>query len=85
PANELKIDKTFILNLEDDNQNQVLVQTAIHMAHNLGMSVVAEGVESERCYKLLKDMGCDMCQGYHFSRPVPAEQFNSLLKQVMTQ
>ncbi|NVK36696.1 MAG: EAL domain-containing protein [Gammaproteobacteria bacterium] len=84
PANELKIDKTFILNLEDDNQNQVLVQTAIHMAHNLGMSVVAEGVESERCYKLLKDMGCDMCQGYHFSRPVPAEQFNSLMKQVMT-
>ncbi len=79
PANELKIDKSFILNLEGDNQNQVLVQTAIHMAHNLGMSVVAEGVESERCYKLLKQMGCDMCQGYHFSRPVPAEQFSALL------
>lgn len=75
PANELKIDKTFILNLEDDKQNQVLVQTAIQMAHNLGMSVVAEGVESERSYILLKSMGCDLCQGYHFSRPVPVDQF----------
>lgn len=79
PANELKIDKTFILNLEDDKQNQVLVQTAIHMAHNLGMSVVAEGVESERCHNLLKTMGCDFCQGYHFSRPVPVEQFDRIL------
>ena len=79
PANELKIDKTFILNLEDDQQNQILVQTAIHMAHNLGMNVVAEGVESERCFTLLKSMGCDLCQGYHFSRPVPAEQFDKLL------
>jgi EAL domain-containing protein (putative c-di-GMP-specific phosphodiesterase class I) len=80
PANELKIDKMFILNLEDDQQNQVLVQTAIQMAHNLGMSVVAEGVESERCFMLLKTMGCDLCQGYHFSRPVPANQFDLLFE-----
>ena len=82
PANELKIDKTFILNLEDDKQNQVLVQTAIHMAHNLGMSVVAEGVESERSYTLLKSMGCDLCQGYHFSRPVPVDQFERLFNNI---
>ena len=49
------------------------------MAHNLGMSVVAEGVESERCHNLLKTMGCDLCQGYHFSRPVPVEQFDRIL------
>jgi EAL domain-containing protein (putative c-di-GMP-specific phosphodiesterase class I)/GGDEF domain-containing protein len=79
PASELKIDKTFILNLESDKQNQVLVQTAIHMAHNLGLKVVAEGVESERARAILSDMGCDMCQGFHFSRPVPAEQFDKLL------
>ncbi len=79
PANELKIDKTFILNLESDKQNQALVQTAIHMAHNLGMKVVAEGVESEHSRKILSEMGCDMCQGFHFSRPVPVEQFNALL------
>lgn len=80
PANELKIDKMFILNLEDDLQNQVLVQTAIQMAHNLGMTVVAEGVETERCFILLKTMGCDLCQGYHFSRPVPADQFSQQLE-----
>jgi len=78
PASELKIDKTFILNLESDKQNQVLVQTAIHMAHNLGMKVVAEGVESEHARKLLSEMGCDMCQGFHFSRPVPSTQFDTL-------
>ncbi|MGR6873837.1 EAL domain-containing protein [Pseudomonas sp. HK3] len=80
PANELKIDKTFILNLEDDKQNQVLVQTAIQMAHNLGMTVVAEGVESERSFTLLKSMGCDYCQGYHFGRPVPVDQFDRLFE-----
>ena len=82
PASELKIDKSFILNLEDDQQNQVLVQTAIQMAHNLGMTVVAEGVESERSFTLLKDMGCDLCQGYHFSRPVTADQFDRLFDKI---
>lgn len=80
PANELKIDKTFILNLESDKQNQVLVQTAIQMAHNLGLKVVAEGVESERCREILSSMGCDMCQGFHFSRPIPHDQFNKLFE-----
>lgn len=79
PANELKIDKSFILNIESDKQNQTLVQTAIHMAHNLGLKVVAEGVESERSRIILSEMGCDWCQGYHFSRPVPADDFNQLL------
>jgi len=79
PANELKIDKTFILNLESDQQNQTLVKTAIDMAHNLGMTVVAEGVESQRSQNLLADMGCDLCQGFHISRPVSPEQFSNLL------
>lgn len=80
PANKLKIDKSFVLNLESDKQNQILVQTAIQMAHNLDMLVVAEGVESERCHILLKDLDCDLCQGYHFSRPVPLGAFNKLLE-----
>jgi EAL domain-containing protein (putative c-di-GMP-specific phosphodiesterase class I)/GGDEF domain-containing protein len=80
PATELKIDKTFILNLESDKQNQVLVQTAIDMAHNLGLKVVAEGVESEHARVILSDMGCDMCQGYHFSKAVPVVLFDQLLK-----
>lgn len=80
PANKLKIDKSFVLNLESDKQNQILVQTAIQMAHNLDMLVVAEGVESERCHILLKELDCDLCQGYHFSRPVPLGAFNKLLE-----
>ena len=80
PANELKIDKTFILNLESDKQNQILVQTAIQMAHNLGLSVVAEGVESEKCREILQLMECDMCQGFHFSKPIKPEQFSNLLR-----
>lgn len=79
PAQKLKIDKSFILNLETDKQNQVLVQTAIDMAHNLGLKVVAEGVESEHTRAILSKMDCDLCQGFHFSRPVPLEQFNKLL------
>lgn len=80
PASELKIDKSFILNLESDKQNQVLVHTAIEMAHNLGLKVVAEGVESEKSRIVLQEMGCDMCQGFHISRPVNKEQFETLLK-----
>ena len=80
PANKLKIDKSFVLNLESDKQNQILVQTAIQMAHNLDMLVVAEGVESERCHILLKELDCDLCQGYHFSRPVPVSGFNKLME-----
>ncbi len=75
----MKINKSLILNLENGTQNQVLVQTAIQMAHNLDMKVVAEGVESERSRAILEKMGCDICQGYHFSRPVPAQNFNKLL------
>ena len=80
PASELKIDKSFILNLESDKQNQVIVHTAIELAHNLGLKVVAEGVESEKSRALLEEMGCDMCQGFHISRPVNKEQFETLLK-----
>jgi EAL domain-containing protein (putative c-di-GMP-specific phosphodiesterase class I)/GGDEF domain-containing protein len=80
PASELKIDKSFILNLESDRQNQVLVHTAIEMAHNLGLKVVAEGVESEKSRLLLKEMNCDMCQGFHICRPVSKNQIEALLK-----
>ena len=80
PASELKIDKAFILNLENDKENQILVQTAIQMAHNLGLKVVAEGVESKHTQEILSEMGCDICQGYHFSRPLSAQSFDKLYK-----
>ncbi|EAT10789.1 EAL domain-containing protein [Bermanella marisrubri] len=79
PAEELKIDKEFIFDLETDKQNQVLVHTAIEMAHNLGMTVVAEGVESEHTRRILEDLNCDMCQGYHFARPMDVDRFAKYL------
>ncbi len=78
PASELKIDKAFVSNLEGEKQNQLLVATAIQMAHNLNLTVVAEGVESEQTREFLEKLGCDYCQGYHFSRPVPIRTFNTL-------
>ncbi len=78
PASELKIDKAFVSNLENEHQNQILVETAIQMAHNLNLMVVAEGVESEQTRAFLEKLGCDYCQGYHFSRPVPIRTFNAL-------
>jgi len=81
PANELKIDKAFILGLESDPQNQVLVKTAIHMAHDLGMKVVAEGVESEHTRVVLEELNCDICQGYHFGRPTNEAAFTKLLSE----
>ena len=78
PASELKIDKAFILNLENEPQNQVLVATAIQLAHNLGLKVVAEGVESEDTRILLGKLNCDFCQGFHFSRALPLQAFNGL-------
>jgi EAL domain-containing protein (putative c-di-GMP-specific phosphodiesterase class I) len=76
PASELKIDREFIYNLENEPQNQVLVETAIQMAHNLGLKVVAEGVESEATQVILGELNCDFCQGYYFSRPLAIDSFN---------
>ncbi len=78
PASELKIDRGFIYNLENEPQNQVLVETVIQMAHNLGLKVVAEGVESEATQVILAELNCDYCQGFYFSRALPIQAFNQL-------
>lgn len=75
----LKIDKSFVDNLETDKNDMVLSEAIIVMAHKLGLKVIAEGVETEAQRKLLSDAGCDYGQGYLFSRPVPAEEFEMLL------
>jgi EAL domain-containing protein (putative c-di-GMP-specific phosphodiesterase class I) len=58
----------------------VIVKSTIDLAHNLGLGVVAEGVETEQTYAELKRMGCDIAQGYYLSRPVAIKQFNELLE-----
>jgi EAL domain-containing protein (putative c-di-GMP-specific phosphodiesterase class I)/CheY-like chemotaxis protein len=71
PFNELKIDMQFVRGLATDRDSAAIVQNSIALAHQLGMRVVAEGVEDERAWRLLRQMGCDFAQGYMISRPVP--------------
>jgi len=63
-----------------DSNDAVMVKTIIELAHNFRLNIIAEGVENEAQLKLLKKMGCQVFQGYYFSKPVPIEQFEILLK-----
>ena len=76
----LKIDKTFVSNLETDASDRALSEAIVVMAHTLGFKAIAEGVETEGQKKILEEMGCDYAQGYLFSRPLPAEAFDALLQ-----
>ena len=80
PANALKIDKAFVRGLGEDAEDTAIVRTIIELAHTLGMEVVAEGVEEWSQAALLAEMGCDMAQGYRFSRPLPPEQVTGYLR-----
>lgn len=79
PASELKIDKSFIDHIQDGGHDLELVKIMIYIAHQFGLLVVAEGVEDEATCQLLKTLGCDYIQGYYFSRPLPAQEFERWL------
>lgn len=81
PVDELKIDKSFVIDMIDNENDAVIVRSTIDLAHNLGLKVVAEGVESAEIYELLAVLKCDMAQGFYMCKPVPAEKILSLLKQ----
>ena len=80
PLDQLKIDQSFVRNIGLKHSDAVIVQTIIGMAKNLGMEVIAEGVETEDQRAFLKLHGCALCQGYLFGRPVPVEEFETRLK-----
>jgi diguanylate cyclase (GGDEF)-like protein/PAS domain S-box-containing protein len=79
PADAIKIDKSFVKGLGKMAEDTAVVQMSIWLAHTLGMKVIAEWVESEEQARLLKEMGCDMAQGYHFAKPLPPEEIPALL------
>jgi diguanylate cyclase (GGDEF)-like protein/PAS domain S-box-containing protein len=79
PLDQLKIDQSFVRNLNVKHTDALIVQTIIGMANNLGMEVIAEGVETETQRAFLEQNGCALCQGYLFSRPVPLAEFEQLL------
>ena len=79
PINVLKIDRAFIMNLTDNPNNVALVSMIVSLAHSLKLKIVAEGVETEAQANLLKLLRCDMAQGFLFNRPLPADEFTTLL------
>lgn len=72
PVHELKIDKSFIQRLEHDDDDQIIVRSTIELAHNMGLHVVAEGIEDEFSLNWLREYGCELAQGYYISKPKPA-------------
>lgn len=80
PVDELKIDKSFVMGMETDADDATIVRSTIDLAHNLGLSVVAEGVENAAILERLRALGCDEVQGYHISRPMPAPAFMEWLR-----
>ena len=79
PVKELKIDKSFIIDMTLQRDDEVIVRSTIEMAHNLDLSVVAEGIETEETYNRLVELGCDVAQGFLISKPLPLEQFNEFI------
>jgi diguanylate cyclase (GGDEF)-like protein/PAS domain S-box-containing protein len=79
PADTLKVDKSFVAGLGEDVRDTAIVQMVIDLAHTFGMEAVAEGVERKKQAEQLKEMGCDMAQGYYFARPLPPEELSEFL------
>ena len=80
PVDELKIDRAFVTQLPDNPQNAAIVKSVIDLAHNLGLEVVAEGVETTAALRWLREQGCERAQGFYLSKPMAAEMFISWLR-----
>ena len=78
PLAELKIDRSFVMSMEDDPANALIVRSIVELSHNLGLTAVAEGVETESELATLISYGCDVAQGYHFSRPLTPDALLAL-------
>lgn len=81
PIHKLKIDRSFVSNLQKERGGETIVEALVNLAAGLGLEVIAEGVETEEQYKYLRGLGCDQVQGFLFSRPLPPDQFVEWLTQ----
>ncbi len=79
PIDKIKIDKSFIQTMKADSSSASIVSAIISMAHSLGLTVIAEGVETEKHMQLLRKMHCDMVQGFYIAHPLPASEFEELI------
>lgn len=83
PVDEIKVDKSFVIDMVTDDDNAAIVRSTIELAHNLNLIVVAEGVETHEIHVQLVALGCDKVQGYYFTRPLPADELQSWLLNYM--
>ena len=80
PVDELKIDKSFVQNLASDPDDLAIVRSTIRLGQDLGLHVTAEGVEDASSFSLLRELGCDVAQGYYIGRPRPADELIAELR-----
>ena len=79
PVDVLKIDRSFVSGLDKDPGDRAIVSAVVTLARDMGLGVVAEGVETEEQLRALRDLGCDLAQGYHLSKPLPAAKARTWL------
>jgi len=79
PIDEMKIDRSFVMQMADDRNDAAIVRSTVELGRNLGLKVVAEGVETAAAWAHLKALGCDFAQGYYLSKPVPAAEIAALV------
>ena len=79
PVNEIKIDRSFVMNMDSSADDATIVRSTIDLGRNLGLEVVAEGVETEAVWNRLSALGCTVAQGYFLSRPVPPDELRAWL------
>jgi diguanylate cyclase (GGDEF)-like protein/PAS domain S-box-containing protein len=84
PVSEIKVDRSFVMNMDEDEDDAIIVRSTIDLGRNLGLDVVAEGVESEQVWDRLKALGCTAAQGYYLSRAVPAVELQTWLSERRT-
>jgi len=80
PFSEMKIDKSFVIDMATNKDCGVIVNSIIDLAHNLGLKVIAEGVEDARVWRILAEKGCDYAQGFFMGKPMPIAEFDQWLK-----
>jgi EAL domain-containing protein (putative c-di-GMP-specific phosphodiesterase class I) len=81
---EVKVDRRFVRHLPEQTEDLAIVRAVINLGHDLGLRVVAEGVEDERSWQILRDLECDLVQGYYLARPMPADQMSAWLRERMS-
>ena len=81
PVSEIKVDRSFVMNMDKDEDDATIVHSTIDLGRNLGLDVVAEGVESKRVWDRLKALGCTAAQGYYLSRPLPEAELRTWLRE----